>query len=103
MFGDIDLIKPSEGKAFTMDELIEKEFKPRDLILELDTYGAKDILQREYNRRHPREIFWKTKTGKKINIKDMTDEHLLNAINCIDRMEESDWEYMSWATDTDLF
>ena len=100
MFGDIDLIKPSEGKAFTMDELIEKEFKPKDLILELDTYGAKDILQREYDRRHPREIFWKTKTGEKINIKDMSDSHLLNAINCIQRYEDRE-DY--WLTLEDTF
>ncbi len=103
MTEEINNVEPSNGKNYTMDDLMANEYKGKDLILHWDSSYAKEILQKEYNRRHPREIFWITGSGKKINIKDMTDEHLLNAINYIDRMEESDWEYMSWAADTDLF
>lgn len=65
-----------------------------DLILEFDDGIAEQYLKREYNRRHPREVYWTMKSGKKINIKDMTDEHLLKAIRLIQRYEEQYDEYL---------
>lgn len=34
---------------------------------------------------------WKTKTGARIRICDMTDEHLLNTINFLEQIGEDNW------------
>lgn len=65
-----------------------------DLILTFDDGIAEDILRKEYNKRHPREIYWTKGDGSKINIKDMSDEHLLKAINLIQKREQEHEEYL---------
>lgn len=64
-----------------------------DIILEFDDGVAKSYLIKEYKRRHPNQIFWTMGNGTKINIKDMTDEHLLNAIKLLERAENEEDDY----------
>lgn len=49
--------------------------------------------ERWLRRRNAGEIAWRTRDGKIIPIKDMTDEHLANTIAMIDRKEREEWEY----------
>nr|DAW57971.1 MAG TPA: hypothetical protein [Caudoviricetes sp.] len=70
---NMDLIEPD----------VETEKSLRILTFEDDCAVA--ILAKEYRRRHPQETFWQQANGKLINIKDMTDQHLLNAIKLINR------------------
>ena len=74
------------------DEIREKPLGS-DIVLELDDGVAKGYLQKEYNRRHPKQVFWTMGDGSIINIKNMTDNHLLNAINLIDKkkQEQDEW------------
>lgn len=39
-------------------------------------------------QRARKEIVWVTKQGIQIPINDMTDDHIINAINCVIRQEE---------------
>ena len=39
-------------------------------------------------QRERKEIIWITKQGIQIPINDMTDEHIINAINCMIRQDE---------------
>lgn len=39
-------------------------------------------------QREKKEIVWVTKQGIQIPINNMTDEHIINAINCIIRQDE---------------
>lgn len=39
-------------------------------------------------QREKKEIVWVTKQGMQIPINDMTDDHIINAINCIIRQDE---------------
>lgn len=80
------------------DEIREKP-SDIDIVLEFDDGVAKSYLRKEYERRHPKQVFWTMVDGSIINIKNMTDNHLLNAIKLIDRKEqESDeWVMTNWA------
>lgn len=47
-----------------------------------------DDLRRELWLRKREELVWETKNGQLIPLKLMSEEHLENAINYFDRMEE---------------
>lgn len=53
-----------------------------------DIARAKKFLREEYEKRHPSEVYWTTKDGTEINIKDMSDDHILKTLNLLSRHEE---------------
>ena len=56
----------------------------KDVILEHDRF-ALAILKEELESRNPKNYQWKIKSGAVLNVKDMTDSHLRNAINMLER------------------
>jgi hypothetical protein len=54
-----------------------------------DEYEAIKVLKREYNKRHPATEYWTMADGNKIKLSDMTDKHILNTINVIERHIQS--------------
>lgn len=48
----------------------------------------------EWERRRRSDVYWTTQAGNKINIKEMTDKHLLNTIR---KLKEAlaEWEIVS--------
>ena len=77
-----------------MTEKIRENPIDSDIVLNFDDGIGKDYLQKEYERRHPKQVFWTMEDGSIINIKNMTDNHLLNAIKLIDRKkrERDEWD-----------
>lgn len=71
------------------------------IVLTFDDGVAYKYLMREYRKRHPKEVYWTMGNGKKINVKDMTDDHLVNAMNLITRKQED--EYNSFWLREDIF
>ncbi len=55
----------------------------QDVILEYDKF-ALAVLKEELESRNPKNYQWKTKDGTVLNVKDMTDRHLRNAINLLE-------------------
>ena len=51
--------------------------------------------------REAKEIIWTTKDGKQIPIQEMSDEHLVNAINMLERHEEEEAEIWDHLGDMD--
>lgn len=62
-----------------VEEIASKE----DLLLELFL-----------RKRESGSLVWKTKEGKNIPIKDLSDKHLLSIIRMIDRKTEQAWNYL---------
>ena len=57
-------------------------------------------------RRERNEILWETKSGTNISIKEMSDTHLINAINYLEKQDEKEnqlLEALGSIGDTDLF
>lgn len=55
-------------------------------------------------QRNEGKLKWKTKDGKQIPIKDMTTQHIINAINRMtenDRLSELACEYEAYISDLD--
>ena len=55
-------------------------------------------------QRNEGQVKWKTKDGKQIPIKDMTTQHIINAINKMtenDRLPELACEYEAYINDLD--
>ena len=56
-------------------------------------------------QREADNILWKTKNGDKLSIRKMSDAHLINAINCLERQseyEEECWEALGSIGDTEF-
>ena len=51
--------------------------------------------------REAKEIIWTTKDGKQIPIQEMSDEHLVNAINMLERHKEEEAEIWDHLGDMD--
>ena len=56
----------------------------QDVILGYDRF-ALSILKEELESRNPKNYQWQTKDGTVLNVKDMTDSHLKNAINLLEK------------------
>ena len=57
-------------------------------------------------RRERNEILWETKSGANISIKEMSDTHLINTINYLEKQNEREarlLEALGSIGDTDLF
>lgn len=52
------------------------------------------MLELFLRKRETGSLVWKTKEGKNIPIKDLSDEHLLAIIRMIDRKSEQTWNYL---------
>lgn len=53
------------------------------------TAGLSDLFTELWLRnRNNGNLIWRTRDGKEIPIKDMTDEHLLNTINMLEKIKE---------------
>lgn len=46
--------------------------------------------------RNSGSIVWATKDGREIPINEMSDDHLMNTINMIMKIQERDQEYEEW-------
>lgn len=54
------------------------------------TAGLSDLFEELWLRnRNNGNLIWRTRDGKEIPIKDMTDEHLLNTINMLEKIKEA--------------
>lgn len=65
------------------------EYQPKRKEVYLDIFNPNTLTMLQYEQmRRECDVVWKTKSGNKINIKDMTDQHLNNIIGVIERMEK---------------
>ncbi|MDM8232300.1 hypothetical protein QUW56_02660 [Phocaeicola barnesiae] len=52
------------------------------------------LLELFLRKRESGSLVWKTKEGKTIPIKDLSDNHLISIIRMIDRKNEEGWNYL---------
>ena len=48
------------------------------------------VLEKWFRLRQKNKILWKTKDGQEIPISKMTDQHLDNAIECMNKLYDTD-------------
>ena len=75
----------------------------QDIILGHDEF-ALAILREELERRNPKNYQWRTKDGTVLDVKDMTDSHLQNSINMLEKyLHEREIFLENWIDATDYY
>ena len=75
----------------------------QDVILKHDRF-ALAVLKEELENRNPKNYQWKTKNGAVLNVKDMTDSHLKNAINLLENyLHEQEIIQENWVDALDYY